>query len=60
MITGNDSWKFLIWALVVLAIMGASGGIAIAFGGAGRFFGAANILLAIWFIFSKHQKLKDK
>lgn len=40
--------------------MGAAGGIAIAFGGAGRFFGAANILLAIYFVFSKHQKLKDK
>lgn len=60
MITGKDSWKFLVWAFIILVVMCAAGGIAIAFGGAGRFFGAANILLAIWFVFSKYQKLKDK
>lgn len=60
MITGKNSWKFLVWAFIVLTIMCGAGGIAIAFGGAGRFFGAANILLAIWFVFSTYQKLKDK
>lgn len=60
MITGKDSWKFLVWAFIILVVMCAAGGIAIAFGGAGRFFGAANIVLAGYLTTSKYLKLKDK
>lgn len=60
MIIGKDSWKFLVWAFIVLGVMCACGGIAIAFGGAGTFFGAGNILLGFIIVRHYYLKIKDK
>lgn len=60
MITGNDSWKYLVLFFIVMAIMGPAGGIAMAYGKAGIFFGIANIALGLFYCYHTYKKAEKE
>lgn len=61
MIIGKNSWKFLLFAFIILLVTGAAGGIAASVGG---FFphlvGALNVALGVTYIVVVYNKLKEK
>lgn len=61
MITGNNSWKFFVFAFVILLVTCGAGGIAASVGGFfPRLVGLLNIVLGITYIVLIYNKLKDK
>lgn len=54
MITGKDSWKFLVTYFVVLLVTIGAGCCATTAGGAGKAFGVANMLLGIGWVVSDY------
>ena len=61
MITNKNSWIFLVFALVVLAVAAGASLNAMAYGEkAGKFFGAANLIMAIAEVIFIYNKIKDK
>lgn len=60
MITGKDSWKFLVMAFIVLVITCGAGCCAYAYGGAGKVFGVLCMLLGITWTIRTYLKLRDK
>lgn len=60
MITGKDSWKFLVACIIVLLIMCEAGIRATTSGTTGYVFGVLNIALGIFWCITTYKKLKDK
>lgn len=61
MITGKNSWKFFVFAFIILLVTGAAGGIAASVGGFfPRLVGLLNVALGITYVVVVYNKLKDK
>ena len=60
MITGKDSWKFLVKAFIVLAVTIGAGCCASLAGTSGKVFGVLNMILGIYWTVKIYLKEKDK
>ena len=60
MITGKDSWKFLVAAIIVMVIACVAGIKATLTGTTGYVFGVLNIALGAFWCVKTYIKLKDK
>ena len=60
MITGKDSWKFLVAAFLILLITCGAGAAATTAGTAGYILGVANMLLGIGTVVFSYFKFRDK